>query len=459
MSASRPVSAAHAKSSPTEPSGEAVSADREARLAELLDRLADQLRRGEQPDIDQALAQNADLADELRPLWAAMLVTDCVAAGASRFVEDEGIALVRCRLRCSARRLGGSLALPGPAGRGRSRRRHARAFAARRTRIGEPDGRSFFSAAALLWRLRARGGTGPRRDGRGLQGAAGEPESHRGLEGRVARRHGEPCRSGPFPHRGRGRARLDHPAIVPVYEVGEYDGQPYFTMKYVEGTTLARRLAEGPMQPREAASLLAPVARAVHFAHTHGVLHRDLKPSNILIDNEGRPHVSDFGLAKRVEADSNLTLTGAILGTPAHMAPEQAAGTRGKLGPASDVYSLGTILYQMLTGRPPFQAASPVDTVLLVLEQDPLPPRLVNPRADRELEMIALKCLQKPQDLRYASAKCWPTTSMRFWPTSRPWPDRAFSARSSPGPFARRIMPRCWRTGACCGCGTAWRYW
>ena len=201
-------------------------------------------------------------------------------------------------------------------------------------------------------------------------------------------------------------ARLDHPSIVPVYEVGDYQGQPYFTMKYVAGTTLAHRLAEGPLTARETAQLLAPVARAIHYAHSRGVLHRDLKPSNILIDAEGRPHVSDFGLAKRVEAEINLTLSGAILGTPAHMAPEQAAGTPSRrLEPTNDGRSLGTILYQMLTGRPPFQAASPVDTVLLVLEQDPLPPRLVNPRADRELEMIALKCLQKPQDLRYASAK------------------------------------------------------
>ena len=151
---------------------------------------------------------------------------------------------------------------------------------------------------------------------------------------------------------------------MPVYEVGEHDGQPYFTMKYVAGTTLARRLADGPLPPREAASLLAPICRAIQFAHEHGVLHRDLKPSNILIDLEGRPHVTDFGLAKRVADDDALTLSGAMLGTPSYMAPEQAAGKRGHLGPASDVYSLGTILYQMLTGRPPFQAASPVDTVL-----------------------------------------------------------------------------------------------
>src|SRR5690606_35916457 len=127
--------------------------------------------------------------------------------------------------------------------------------------------------------------------------------------------------------------------------------------------SLNQRLAEGPMAPREAAALLAPVCRAIHFAHQQGVLHRDLKPANILIDREGRPHVSDFGLAKRVEFDADLTITGAILGTPSYMALEQAGGNRGKLGPTADVYSLGTILYQMLTGRPPFQAASPVDTV------------------------------------------------------------------------------------------------
>ncbi len=199
-------------------------------------------------------------------------------------------------------------------------------------------------------------------------------------------------------------ARIDHPNIVPIYEVGELDGQPFFSMKFVAGTTLAARLAEGPLAAREAAALLAPICRAVHFAHQQGVLHRDLKPSNILIDLEGRPHVSDFGLAKRIAGDGTLTNTGAILGTPSYMAPEQAAGNRGEIGPASDVYSLGTILYAMLTGRPPFQAASPVDTVLLVLEQDPLPPRLVNAAADRDLEMIALMALQKPPELRYPTA-------------------------------------------------------
>jgi predicted Ser/Thr protein kinase len=207
-----------------------------------------------------------------------------------------------------------------------------------------------------------------------------------------------------FEAEAQAAARLDHPGIVPVYEVGEIDGRPYFSMKHVRGTTLAQRLAAGPITSREAARILAAVARAIHFAHQRGVLHRDLKPSNILLDEHDEPHVSDFGLAKQVSESASLTRTGMLLGTPAYMAPEQAAGNRGRVGPRSDVYSLGIILYHMLTGRPPFQAASPAEMVLLVLEQDPVPPRMLNPQADRDLEMICLRCLQKPADLRYASA-------------------------------------------------------
>ena len=209
-------------------------------------------------------------------------------------------------------------------------------------------------------------------------------------------------------------AQLHHPHIVPLYEVGEIEGRPFFSMKLIEGTTLAKRLAEGPLPSREAAELLAPICRAIADAHRRGVLHRDLKPSNILIDAEGRTYVTDFGLAKRLKTDSSsadgptgshsLTQTGAILGTPGYMAPEQAAGRRGEVSPASDIYSLGAILYAMLTARPPFQAATALDTVLMLLEQDPLPPRMLNPKVDADLEMIALKCLQKPADLRYSTA-------------------------------------------------------
>ena len=210
-------------------------------------------------------------------------------------------------------------------------------------------------------------------------------------------------------------AQLHHPNIINVYEVGEFDGRPFFSMKLIEGTTLAKRLAEGPLPSRMAAEKLAPICRAIADAHRRGVLHRDLKPSNILIDGEGRTFVTDFGLAKRITSgsendvndatrDASLTLTGAILGTPGYMAPEQAAGRRGDVTAATDIYALGAILYAMMTGRPPFQAASAVDTVLMVREQDPLPPRMLNPKADRDLEMICLKCLQKPADLRYATA-------------------------------------------------------
>jgi serine/threonine-protein kinase len=200
-------------------------------------------------------------------------------------------------------------------------------------------------------------------------------------------------------------AQLEHPNIVPIYEVGEIAGWQFFGMKLITGQTLAHRIAQGPIAERNAVRIVLEIARAIEYAHSRGVIHRDLKPPNILVDLEGVPHVTDFGLAKHLtSSNSSLTQSGTILGTPAYMAPEQAAGNRGKVGPASDVYSLGAILYSLITGRAPFQGTSPVDTLLMVLEQDPLPPRLLNPRVSRDLEMIILKCLQKPIELRYASA-------------------------------------------------------
>jgi serine/threonine-protein kinase len=175
-------------------------------------------------------------------------------------------------------------------------------------------------------------------------------------------------------------------------------------MRLVSGLTLAQQLASGPMDQRRAAELMIAVARAIGFAHSQGILHRDLKPSNILIGRSGTPYVADFGLAKQQAGSITLSGSDVVLGTPAYMSPEQAAGARGQVGPASDIYSLGAILYHMITGQPPFQAASPVETIIQVLEQDPPPARLRNPSVDRRLEMIAMRCLQKPQDLRYASA-------------------------------------------------------
>jgi serine/threonine-protein kinase len=183
-----------------------------------------------------------------------------------------------------------------------------------------------------------------------------------------------------------------------------FDGRLFFSMAFIEGRTLAQRLTEGPVPGRTAARYVRQIARAVHYAHRQGVLHRDLKPSNILLDADDEPHVTDFGLAKRLDGGAALTQTGAVVGTPSYMAPEQAAGRVRKLGPACDVYGLGAVLYELLTGRPPFRSDTPVDTVLQVLECEPVPPRLLNPKVEPDLETICLKCLEKDPARRYAGA-------------------------------------------------------
>jgi serine/threonine protein kinase len=208
--------------------------------------------------------------------------------------------------------------------------------------------------------------------------------------------------------RFRGEAQsaggLAHANIVPIYQVGEQDGQAYFSMKYVVGRTLAAVMADKPLHPRQAAQYMVAITRAVQHAHENGILHRDLKPSNILIDEANQPLVTDFGLAKRVEGGASLTGTGAIVGTPSYMAPEQAEGTKNPTT-ACDIYSLGAILYELLTGRPPFLAASAVETLLLVRSEEPVRPRALNPQIDVDLEFICRKCLEKRPEHRYASAK------------------------------------------------------
>jgi serine/threonine-protein kinase len=400
-----------------------AAVDHEARLAALLEELTARRARGEAVDLSAVGPQYADLADELRELWGAVMLAEEMAARAASHTAPP-----------TQTTPGTQAFTPVPAGW-----------------VGEGGGAApaalprDFGDYVLLEEL-GRGGMG-------IVYKARQKSLNRLVALKMVLR-GElasPADLARFRAEAQAAARLDHPHVVPVYEVGERDGQPYFAMKLVEGSTLARRLAEGPLPPRESAALLADVAEAIHAAHLQGVLHRDLKPSNILLakntkyesrsanqtpsTNEEAPKrggsapgsdlgasnlglasdfvfrvsdfssfVTDFGLAKRVEDGHSLTRTGAVLGTPSYMAPEQAAGSRGAIGPATDVYALGAILYQMLTGRPPFQAATPVDTVLLVLEQDPPPPRVVNPRADRDLEMIALRALQKPPELRYPSA-------------------------------------------------------
>jgi serine/threonine protein kinase/WD40 repeat protein len=199
-------------------------------------------------------------------------------------------------------------------------------------------------------------------------------------------------------------ANLDHPGIVPIFEVGQHQGQHYFSMGFVEGESLSHRLADGPLPAREAAELIRRVSEAIDYAHRRGVIHRDLKPGNILLDQHGNPRVTDFGLAKRIQGDSGLTGSGQIMGTPSYMPPEQAGGQRGEVGPAADVYALGATLYALLTGRPPFQAATPMDTVIQVINDEPVSPRRLNASIPLDLETICLKCLEKESPKRYTSA-------------------------------------------------------
>jgi serine/threonine protein kinase len=198
--------------------------------------------------------------------------------------------------------------------------------------------------------------------------------------------------------------RLKHPNIVQVYEVGEPDGLPFFSLEFCPGGSLDGRLHGSPLPPPEAAELVATLARAMHAAHTAGIIHRDLKPANVLLAEDGTPKITDFGLAKRVEGGDGLTQSGAVMGTPSYMAPEQAGGRSGLVTTAADVYALGAILYECLTGRPPFRAATPIDTILQVLHQEPEPPSALRPGIDRRLDLICLKCLAKEPGNRYASA-------------------------------------------------------
>jgi serine/threonine-protein kinase len=236
--------------------------------------------------------------------------------------------------------------------------------------------------------------------------------------------HARPEQVARFRAEAEAVAQLRHPNVVQIYEVGECGGQPYFAMEFVEGGSLAERLAKGPLPARQAAGLLATVAEAVHAAHERGIVHRDLKPGNVLLENPKSkvqgpksedplwtldlglctPKITDFGLAKRLDADVSPTQTGAVLGTPSYLAPEQAGGKTREIGPAADVYSLGAILYEALTGRPPFHGETTLDTLEQVRLRQPVPPSRLQPKVPRELETICLKCLEKEPPQRYASA-------------------------------------------------------
>lgn len=199
-------------------------------------------------------------------------------------------------------------------------------------------------------------------------------------------------------------ANLDHPGIVPVYEFGEHAGTHYFSMAFVDGPNLAQFSGEAPMTPSEAAELIRKIADAVAYAHQRGVVHRDLKPANVLIDHDGHPRITDFGLAKQTDTDDELTQDGTIMGSVYYMPPEQASGSSAAIGPAADVYSLGAILYKLLTGHPPFKAPTTLEILNQVIEQEPVSPRRVNPKIPKDLETICLKCLQKDPARRFHSA-------------------------------------------------------
>lgn len=337
----------------------AVESERDLRLASILSDVTDAICRGEIIDIESVCRSNPDLSAELKRLLGAVLVTD--TAGASR---DEGLADTK-----------------GVSSRWRSLRLP--------TTVGDYE---------LIEEL-GRGGMGVVFRAHQIS-LDREVAVKMILRGRLASESDLER----FLAEASATAKLEHNNIVPVYEVGDVDGRPFFSMQLVDGPTLADLAADGPLPQREAAEIVAAVARAIGFAHRAGVLHRDLKPSNIIIADDGTPMVTDFGLAKQITDGDELTRSGMLLGTPSYMSPEQAGGRRGLVGPASDVYSLGCVLYFALTGRPPFVAESPMELVMLVIEQDPAPPRALRPSLDRDLEMIAIRCLQKPVDLRYESA-------------------------------------------------------
>ncbi len=339
---------------------DSISSDHEEQLAVILSDVADAVCRGEIVDMESICAEHPDLSQELRRLWGTLLVTDTAGA-----IADEGPA------RDSDTSRWKSLTLP--------------------TIIGDYE---------LIEEL-GRGGMGVVFRARQIS-LDREVAIKMILRGRLA----SEADLQRFLAEASATARLQHPNIVPVYEAGDIEGRPFFSMQLVNGETLAERVInQGPLPQREIAKIVASIARAIGFAHEQGILHRDLKPSNILLASDGTPLITDFGLAKQTGSDASLTRSGMLVGTPAYMSPEQAGGRRNLIGPASDVYSLGCVLYFALTGRSPFVSDSPMETVMLVVEQDPVAPRTLRPKLDRDLEMIVIRCLQKPIDLRYQSGE------------------------------------------------------
>lgn len=340
------------------PFPESTDEFREQQFADLLSQITDQMANGSDVNLEQACSQNPEFAEELRELWGTIAVTR--AAGTNQSTTNE-------ESKNSDQQL--ALELPYDLGN---------------YVLQEEIGRG---GMGIVYRAKTKA------DGTLvalkmiLSGDfASEADRQR------------------FRAEAEAAAQLDHPNIVPINEIGEHNGMPFYSMKFIEGQTLSDRLTAGPLPYRQASLMMQTISMAIQYAHDQGVLHRDIKPSNILIDEHGNPHLVDFGLAKQRSGGNTITNTGAVLGTPSYMSPEQAAGARGQICVGTDIYALGAVLYSSITGRPPFMGENPVDTVLMVIEQDPINPRVLNQRIPRDLEGIVLCCLQKPVDLRYSSA-------------------------------------------------------
>lgn len=342
--------------------------DYEQRLASLITDYADRANRGEPVDLESAIKAHPEFETDFRDLWGTIVVTRAAAQEKlhSSLPNSGETGLPRIELPCQF----GDYVLEAEIGRG---------------------------GMGIVYRALRRSDNEQVAIKMILKGDfASESELKR------------------FDAEALAAAKLSHPNIIPIYEIGEFDGRSFFCMKLIQGQSLAERLSRGPMPANRAASVMSDISSAIEYAHQQGILHRDLKPSNIMLDDEGVAYVADFGLAKVTDNHASLTKTGALLGTPSYMAPEQAAGERGRISGQTDVYALGAILYHLLTGRPPFLGSSPVETLMMVLETDAVSPRTINQRADRRLDMICMRCLQKPPDLRYSSAKSLHEDIVRF---------------------------------------------